>query len=891
MKGEEASDVERAMAALSGDPLLAGQEGAPASLIVWNPSITRVLYASEAASPVRALVADPAGRVRLGRGAMDRLKVLAGGLADRDRFRLELLRLGRDRSSPLTMLACRRLELGGGPALLSVIVGGAPGGRIAPGLAAPSRPPASVHEPVPTDRPMGPDTMTETSERETVDGTEIAGSPAGTPRPVAPTPRRFLWSCDAQGRITSVSAGLAGAVGAEHADIVGRSWAELARGTLLDPMMTVERHLASGRAWQDIEVAWRAAEPGYVVPVTLGARPVRTPEGVVEGYRGSGLVRLPETARLGVERRVWRERVWPKRVWPERVSRERLSQGLAEPEVVTPLPGAAVPAEMGTAEAATTVAATTEAATPGNAATLSYSERGALHEIARALGGRFDHAEDEPDPDRRSAEVIPMPGPALPNARPREADPLGLLDQLPVGIVVFRGETPIYLNATLLAQLGYADLAEIVGHGAVQALSGAGDGPTTTVLAARSGASIGVEVEGTAIAWGELPARLVTVTRRPDRDPAARLEAAELELAAARGRHATLTATLDLAGVGASTLDDAGRILSLDGRARRLLGYEAREVAGEPFTTLLAHASHAAFAGWMERLRADTGAPDAECRLLARLRDGAEVPLLMRAARTGAGGVAVILVWREAPADTGAEGASEPLPPLPARVLAQVSHEILGPANAIVGLAGRMLGERPGPTGERDRTQLRGIARSGEQVAALATDLLDLSQMASGSGRLVPTSLDLNDLVAESVAKLQPSASRERVVMRTSLRSDLAPVVADERSIRQIAFSVLSNAIRDTGAGGQVIVSTARTELGDTALRVRDTGGRAPSGATAPNRPAGVTHTVREPFSELSLPLSQALAEANRATFRVASDGARGTLVEVVFPAARDAAE
>lgn len=848
MTSRRTSDIERALAALSGEPLLAEQAGVPARVIVWDARIARVLYASEAAAPVRARVADPSGRVRLDRPARDRLRALAGRLADRDRFRLELVRLDRDRFSPATLLACRRLDVAGRPVLLSVIVDGAPAiGRTSPGVQAAPRPPAVIGEP-----PVAPGSTIapDMPDMPVVPKIETADPPARTPR-------RFLWSTDAAGRITSVSRGLAAAIGPEHADIVGRSFAELADRTILDPMGTLTRHLASGRAWQDVEVAWHAAEPGFVVPVTLGAMPVRSPEGAIEGYRGSGLVRLPEMARLGAERRTSRDR--------------------AVPEAVTPAPSdpGATRGDPGTTRG-----------DPGT--TLSFSERGALHEIARALGGRFDPAAEEPAADRASAEIIPLPSPALAAARPREPDPLGLLDRLPVGIAVFRGETPIYLNATLLAWLGYADLAEVVAHGAVQGLSGARDGPAATVLATRSGASVDVEAQGTAIAWGELPARLVTVTRRPDGDAVAQLKAVELELAAARARHATLTATLDLAGIGAATLDDRGRVLWLNGPAERLLGYDGREVAGEAFTALVARESRSAVSGLLELLRSGPDAGREESPIVARLRDGREVPLLVRGTRAGA---EVILAWREATAATGQEGASEPLPPLPARVLARVSHEILTPANAIVGTAGQMLGERPGPTGERDRTQLRDIARSGEQVAALATDLLDLSQMASGSGHLAPTSLDLNGLVTESVARLQPAASRERVVMRTSLRADLEPVVADERSIRQIAVSVLSNAIRDTGAGGQVIVSTARTERGETAFRVRDTGGRPPSPAVAPEPAGGVPDAVRDPMGELSLPLSQALAEANRATFRVASDGVHGTLVEVVFPAARDAAE
>ena len=84
--------------------------------------------------------------------------------------------------------------------------------------------------------------------------------------------------------------------------------------------------------------------------------------------------------------------------------------------------------------------------------------------------------------------------------------------------------------------------------------------------------------------------------------------------------------------------------------------------------------------------------------------------------------------------------------------------------------------------------------------------------------------MSLNDLTQQCVALMQPQANRERIIIRTSLSSTLPQVVADARSVRQIVLNLLSNSIKFTGAGGQVIVSTALTDDGEVVLRVRDTG-------------------------------------------------------------------
>src|SRR5204862_7116468 len=146
-------------------------------------------------------------------------------------------------------------------------------------------------------------------------------------------------------------------------------------------------------------------------------------------------------------------------------------------------------------------------------------------------------------------------------------------------------------------------------------------------------------------------------------------------------------------------------------------------------------------------------------------------------------------------------------------------------------------------------------------------------------------------LTAQCVAIMQTQANRERVIIRTSLSPRLPQVVADARAVRQIALNLLSNSIKFTGAGGQVIVSTALTDAGEVVLRVRDTGeGMSEQDlATAlePFRQLATSTRFGSGGTGLGLPLTKALAEANRAGFRISSAPNAGTLVEVTFPVAR----
>jgi signal transduction histidine kinase/PAS domain-containing protein len=219
--------------------------------------------------------------------------------------------------------------------------------------------------------------------------------------------------------------------------------------------------------------------------------------------------------------------------------------------------------------------------------------------------------------------------------------------------------------------------------------------------------------------------------------------------------------------------------------------------------------------------------------------------------------------------------------------LAKISHEIRTPLNSIIGFSEVMLAEQFGAIGnERYREYLKDIHASGGHLLSLINDLLDLSKIEAGKLQLTFAGLALNDLTAQCVATMQPQANRGRIIIRTALAPALPQVLADARSVRQIVLNLLSNSLKFTPAGGQVIVSTALNGDGDVILRVRDTG-------------VGMTEkdivTALEPFRQLAtsprggtglgLPLTKAMAEANRAKFHLTSTPKEGTLVEIAFPA------
>ena len=222
--------------------------------------------------------------------------------------------------------------------------------------------------------------------------------------------------------------------------------------------------------------------------------------------------------------------------------------------------------------------------------------------------------------------------------------------------------------------------------------------------------------------------------------------------------------------------------------------------------------------------------------------------------------------------------------------LAKVSHEVRTPLNSIIGFTELMLQERFGPIGNaRYKGYTEDIHQSGLYALSLLNDLLDISKIEAGKFEFDFTAVEVAEVVEACVASLQPLAKRARIVLRTSLAEDLPVVVADPRRLRQTLLNLLTNAIKFTKEGGQVIVSGTMTD-GELRLRVRDSGvGMSKNEIAYAMQPFHQLDTAprRQSGTGLGLPLTKALADANRARLEITSEPGIGTAADVIFPAER----
>jgi len=499
-----------------------------------------------------------------------------------------------------------------------------------------------------------------------------------------------------------------------------------------------------------------------------------------------------------------------------------------------------------------------------------------------------------------------------------------LLDLLPTGILIYRLDRLLYANPAFLQRIGYASLYALEDAGGLDALyvepgvssaSSMSEAGTPMTISASQGTeeatqqgkgqaagSTATDARLFTISWGgDSALALICSPASPAPTIATMTEAAPAKPPPAAGRTDAedLAAILDTTAEGVVMLDAGGKIHACNRSAEALFGYDSAELVARDLTALFAPESQPVVADYLAGI---TGAAAASLLdhgrdVLGCVREGGIIPLSMTMGRTRPGSANFFAVFRDLSQSRKGEGELQPAQRQAdraangkAEMLARISHEVRAPVNAIIGFAEVMIGERFGALGNQRYVEyMKDIRSSGERVIAIINDLLELSRIETGKLDLSFANQNLNDLVESCVAVMQPQANRERIIIRSSLAPALPPVIADASALRQITLNLIGNSIHLANAGGQVIVSTALSDLGDVVLRIRDTGpglnGNELAAALEPFRGLPLSEQASD-RSPVNLSLTKALVEANRAQFHIKTGARSGTLIEVVFAGA-----
>ncbi len=492
------------------------------------------------------------------------------------------------------------------------------------------------------------------------------------------------------------------------------------------------------------------------------------------------------------------------------------------------------------------------------------------------------------------------------------------IDRLAEAVLIAKDDRLLYANSAACKLLGAATAEDLINDAPLGGLFGTlGQSLPATDIEVSGGGRVMVMAHMSLIPWLNGPARQFVLERAGPHKaeavvlpPLPRKQEQAAEAVPVRAplpdADEELRAILDTAADGIVTLDAQLRIHTFSAGAEAIFGYRIAEVAGKPFADLIATESRKVLRDYFAALQGPGLASvfNDGREVTAVVKQGGTVPLFLtlgklQARKSRAAFCAVvrdITQWKKTETELRqAKETAEATSRQKSEFLARISHELRTPLNAIMGFSEVMRLQRFGQIeNEKYRGYVNDIHASGGHLLSLINDLLDLSKVEAGKLELNFTAVNLGDVTEHAMKMLQEQATSARVVLRKALPPELPNVVADLRSMRQIMLNLLSNAVKFTDPGGQVIVSAQMTPAGELKLRVKDTGigmdEEQLRDALEPFRRVA-TEGRDAPGTGLGLPLTKALAEANRTQFTMSSEPRKGTLAEITFPTTRVLAE
>jgi PAS domain S-box-containing protein len=139
--------------------------------------------------------------------------------------------------------------------------------------------------------------------------------------------------------------------------------------------------------------------------------------------------------------------------------------------------------------------------------------------------------------------------------------------------------------------------------------------------------------------------------------------------------------------------------------------------------------------------------------------------------------------------------------------LATVSHELRTPLNAIVGWTEILKGAS---SLQEVAEGVAVIERNALVQAQLIDDLLDLGRISAGKMALNVEQVDISAIVREAIASVQHAADTKHITIKAILHDIRGRMMGDVKRLRQVIWNLLTNAIKFTPNQGRVFVTVSR---------------------------------------------------------------------------------
>ena len=151
-----------------------------------------------------------------------------------------------------------------------------------------------------------------------------------------------------------------------------------------------------------------------------------------------------------------------------------------------------------------------------------------------------------------------------------------------------------------------------------------------------------------------------------------------------------------------------------------------------------------------------------------------------------------------------------------------ISHDIMNPFNALLGFS-KILKDAVKEGDQKEVEECSTIVhQSANRISNLLQNLLVWSRLQNGKLQYAPKSININDLISETMAVVSPIAKNKEISLQCDIEGEITANL-DKNMISSVLQNLVTNAIKFTERGGEVNV-LAFAESDNLNFTVSDTG-------------------------------------------------------------------
>ena len=154
--------------------------------------------------------------------------------------------------------------------------------------------------------------------------------------------------------------------------------------------------------------------------------------------------------------------------------------------------------------------------------------------------------------------------------------------------------------------------------------------------------------------------------------------------------------------------------------------------------------------------------------------------------------------------------------------IANVSHDLRSPLTSIQGFLTAMLDGTIPP--EKQERYLRIVLEESQRLSRLAEGIVDMSRAQDSKIVLEETDFDLNEIIRENCAVLEPQMEEKGMRIEVSFAAKETMVHADQDKISRVLHNLMNNAVKFSKEGGIIEVETTFSGKNKILVSVKDHG-------------------------------------------------------------------